>query len=36
MGVNKLLDTALNGTEDEGTTAVFPSGMFKEVKLPID
>jgi hypothetical protein len=36
MLIKKGLDTALDGAEDEGTTAVFPSGMFKEVKLPID
>jgi hypothetical protein len=36
MLVNKLLDAPLNGTEDEGTAAIVPSGMFKKIKLPID
>ena len=36
MVIDEGLDATLDGAEDEGTTAVLPSGMFKEVKLPID
>jgi hypothetical protein len=36
MVIDEGLDATLDGTEDEGATAVLPSGMFKEVKLPID
>jgi hypothetical protein len=36
MAIDEGLDATLDGAEDEGAAAIFPPGMFKKIKLPID